>query len=372
MPFDSRAYLSAMGQAAGNIQGIGATIAGGIKNWQQEKKEDKAARAVFDALDPEDSDESGRAPHPFGITKDELDGMSRADRIAFVGGKVQSLSVKQHMAQMEREQAEEQRRQEDQTDQQLQRTAQAEFQRRLSPMQPFEQGPQQAMTPDRVLGEAAAAGYRLPPQMLQQMMQEQEGVNWQDVMPRPFEIEGVKGAVGKSGQFQFLPQATPESLQAVPVTDADGNIVGMRVPTGKGGTAPLPASKPKTLPDSYNTRLNTIMEGLESIQGTISKTDDELKSIYRGQDPAKLRAAKSAELERQKKTLRDHVSRFKEQGYGDEPFWKGEMERLGLSASPAATPAAADRITVIKDGKQFTVPASQLAEAEKQGYKRAP
>jgi len=105
MPFDTAAYLNtrlAGSQAlAGGITSAASSVAGGIKNWQQEKKDDKAARAIFEALMPAEGEDGALASHPFGLGKDEFDGMSRADRIATVKGKVEALSVKNFISRME-------------------------------------------------------------------------------------------------------------------------------------------------------------------------------------------------------------------------------------------------------------------------------
>lgn len=318
---------------AGGISSAGNSIVNRIDQHTAEMKRLKAFRAM--------------AVDGLGMDPEQVDQMD-ADTLQ---GKLEAVAIR---SQRERESAALQ----DQQYQQMQRHAGAQFQAGLNTGQP--------VTPQAMLSAAQQAGYQLPPNVLTQMMRENDAVNWDQIMPHPFEVDGVKGVVGKSGQFQFLPQTTPESMQAIPVMDTDGNIVGMRVPTGKGGSAPLPKNNPKTLPDSYNSRLSLLQDELKTAQSTAAKTDDELKKLKLSGTRDYYQKAAQAAL----KAIGDHVSRFQEQGYADDKFWAAEKQRLGLSreGSQGGEGKATGRVTVSKDGKQFTVPAAQLEEARKQGY----
>lgn len=351
MPFDSAAYLGALAQGNramfAGITSAGNSIATKIEQTQAESKRLKAFRAM--------------AVDGLGMDPDEVDQMD-SDTLQ---GKLEAVAVKSHVAKAQAEA-------EDQAYQQMQRQAGAQFQQRLARIPGIDgggvnpAGPTVAnatpapLTPEHLMQAASETGYQLPPAMLSQMMRENSQTDWNAVMPHPFEIDGVRGAVGKSGQFQFLPQTTPDSLQSIPVLDDQGNVLGYRVPTGKGGSAPAPKQTTKTLPDSYNSRLSLLQDELKAAETTASKTDDELKKLKLQPQSYYKTAAKNAA-----KAISDHVARFQEQGYADDNFWKSEKQRLGLGGS---APAASGRVTVTKGGKQFTVPASQLDAAKQQGY----
>lgn len=318
---------------AGGISAAGHSIVQAIEKSQAESKRLKAFRAM--------------AVDGLGMNPDEVDAMD-ADTLQ---GKLEAVAIR---SQRQREQAQ----LEDQEYEQMQRTAGADFQARLNTGQP--------LTPQALMAAAQESGFQLPPQVLNQMMREGDATNWDEIMPRPFEIDGVRGAVGKSGQFQFLP-TTPDSLPTIPVLDPDGNVLGYRVATGKGGTAAMPKSTPAKLPDSYNSRLSLLQDELKAATATAGKTDAELKQLkLSGTRDFYQKAAAAA-----RQAIGDHVARFQEQGYADENFWTAEKQRLGLGESRKSKGEgqAGGRVTVAdKDGNQFTVPAAQLEAAKKQGY----
>lgn len=128
-------------------------------------------------------------------------------------------------------------------------------------------------------------------------------------------------------------------MQAIPVLDEEGNVLGFRVPTAKGGTAPISKPSVKTLPEAYNSRLNLLQEQIDTAERTLGLSDAELKKLYQTPDPAKLRAAKQADLAKTRQALADHVARFKAQGYGDADFWKGEEQRLNRTGAASAASA---------------------------------
>lgn len=347
MAFNSGAYLGALAQGNramfAGITSAGNSIAGGIERSQAETKRLKAFRAM--------------AVDGLGLDPDEVDNLD-ADTLQ---GKMEAVAIKSAMERRQREQ-------EDQDYERAQRAAATQFQSRLT-LPAGTAGPPAPLTSDRILSAAADTGYQLDPRTIAQFARENEAVNWGDVMPRPFEIDGVKGAVGKSGQFQFLPSATPDSLQAVPVLDEEGNVMDWRVPTAKGGTAALPRRTPKTLPDSYNSRLALLQDELSAAETNAGKSEAELKAA-KLPGPAHFR--QRADLAR--KSLRDHVSRFKEQGYADAAFWKSEEERLGLknggASVPASQPADDELVNATNpQGKPVRIRKSQVEAAKAQGYK---
>lgn len=287
---------------------FGDYIAQNREKKRQEGMEATSLRKLMSIYDPEG--------------KDQYTSMGLGE----LRGSAQAIAVKQHLEQLQREEEA--------------RTAERNFYDVLGNV-PGGVGPAAPLTGERMLSAAAQSNYRLPPQVLTQMMKESEGVNWTDVMPRPFEIDGVKGAVGKSGQFQFLPPQTGDSMQAVPVLDDQGNVLGFRVPNGKGGSAPVPKNSPKTLPDSYNSRISTLLDDITTKESALAKSDEELAQLYRVKNGAEQRKALANQMTASRKALADHVARFKGQGYADNEFWKAEEERLGLATPPAPAKAKA-------------------------------
>lgn len=73
----------------------GAAIAGTIQDYGALKKQDKAAKALFDALEPEEDATTGALkPHPLGLTKDAFNSLSAQDRIAKISGFVEAEALK--------------------------------------------------------------------------------------------------------------------------------------------------------------------------------------------------------------------------------------------------------------------------------------
>jgi hypothetical protein len=231
-------------------------------------------------------------------------------------------------------------------------------------------GPAAPLTPERALQAYSRSRAPVPPQVISRMIQDNEGVDWQNVMPRPFEMDGVKGAVGRSGQFQFLPQATPDSLTAVPVMDDQGNMLGMRVPTGKGGTAALPQPKGrKELPPTF-------FEKLADPEGLAAEMQrDLLRSQYSDEqvpatilDKNRYRKDAKAKHEAAKAELGNLFDAMEAEGAGKPETWEKLRKQYGLAAPAQAT--AVKTVTTQaqfdalpkgatytgKDGKQYRKP----------------
>lgn len=105
MPYNPQAYfdpglISRIGDsAAGSIVNIGAQLG-------QIKKQDKAAKAFYDAFEPESDAATGALKaHPIGLTRDAWNSLSSQDRIAKVQGFIETEAVKTARARESREQA---------------------------------------------------------------------------------------------------------------------------------------------------------------------------------------------------------------------------------------------------------------------------
>jgi len=379
MPFDTAAYLAAS-QAGNNwmgsgISSAGNSIAGGIRDFKQEKKEDTAAKAIYEALAPQPGADGSVTGHPFGVTKDQLDGMSRSDRVAYVHGQVQSLAVKQHMAQLAQEQAAYQ-------DQQQQRAAGVKFINNLAqpgaapgPVDPEAGVPLSAPGPARFdpqsfMRAASKAGYRLEPKEMVQWMRENAAdagsetpVGWTSPAGNPY-VKYHHTLTADRAPFDLSQYAgsVPNGWTAAP--------------DGRGGVRYLQAEKeaqPKPLPSAFYTGQKDLVDQLNRHQANAALSDDELKAknYIAGDTPTAKRATIAKALTNAAAKLTGHYETFQKQGYATPEVFDTLYAQHGLTppgAAAGAAPASGGRVTVTKGGKQYTIPASQLEDAKKQGY----
>lgn len=83
---------------------VGNAIAGGIQNYTALKKQDKAAKAIYDALEPEADEATGALrAHPLGMNRDAFNSLSAPDRIAKIAGFVEAEAVKSARRREQRE-----------------------------------------------------------------------------------------------------------------------------------------------------------------------------------------------------------------------------------------------------------------------------
>jgi hypothetical protein len=81
---------------------LSGAIVGIADNFAQLKKEDKAAKALYDALQPEADAMTGEQKgHPLGINKEQFATMSSKERVAKVGGFVKAQALKSAMAEQQ-------------------------------------------------------------------------------------------------------------------------------------------------------------------------------------------------------------------------------------------------------------------------------
>jgi hypothetical protein len=296
---------------AAGISQAGGSIAEAITRVKAENKKLTALR--------------GAATDIFGMEPDQVDKMSAEDIEAHMSGMVLKNTLEKAKAEQRAV-----------ADAEQQRTAATQFTKFLDPTSGGQQGPPAPLTPERFLNAANQSGVRLEPREILALMRQNEGTDWANVMPREFEIGGMKGAVGKGGQFQFLPQTTPESLTAIPVYDDTGNVVGQRVPTTRGGTAALPAAKgPKELPASFFAPYHEALQEISAAQQAAARSDDELKAIKTPGTPAEKRQRYEQNAKAAQERLRKHLELYKSQGYGQPEVWEQLFQGNNLTA-PAA------------------------------------
>lgn len=188
------------------------------------------------------------------------------------------------------------------------------------------QAPVQTFAPQDLMGIAAETGM-LTPQMAMKFMEEGQGTNWEDVMPREFQTPGgLKGVYGRSGQFQFDPT---QFMQDGPEVVTEDGRQFMRNP--RGGFSSLGREpEPKSLPDSYNTRLAKLMEDFELAQRNAGLGDEELKARK------VTRSRYESDATRAQTALQNLLDSYRQQGYGTPDFWAEEYPRYGLTAPAAA------------------------------------
>jgi hypothetical protein len=76
---------------------IGAALQQGIVDWKQQKKEDAAAKALYNAVAPAPGADGSAAAHPI-MPPEQFNALSARDRIGAVSGYVQSAALKNAMA----------------------------------------------------------------------------------------------------------------------------------------------------------------------------------------------------------------------------------------------------------------------------------
>lgn len=80
----------------------GNAITEGMQNFDRLKKEDKVAKALFDALTPDEDPLTGEMPaHPMRINKDAFNAMSAKDRIAATQGFMKATALQEAAQEMQ-------------------------------------------------------------------------------------------------------------------------------------------------------------------------------------------------------------------------------------------------------------------------------
>jgi len=232
-----------------------------------------------------------------------------------------------------------------------------------------------SFSPEQFMSAAAESGVLTPEIALKFM---QEGVNWGELQPHEFTTpSGLRGVYGRGGQFQIDPrQFMGEGPEIV---TEDGRQF-MRTP--RGWTSVGKETGPVQLPATFQSKVDELEKELRDAEANAALTDEEIVIRF----PAYKKPDQLAAFKQRQKVAKDKAvaaaqslfKRYQSEGYGKPETW-GELHKtFGLEpAVPAAketkpdkAPVAksAERITVEKDGKKFTVPKDQLADAKKQGY----
>ena len=76
---------------------IGAALQQGIVDWKQQKKEDAAAKALYNAVAPQPGEDGSTPAHPI-MPAEQFNSLSARDRIGAVSGFVQSAALKNAIA----------------------------------------------------------------------------------------------------------------------------------------------------------------------------------------------------------------------------------------------------------------------------------
>lgn len=340
MAFNTSAFLQArqagINALASGISGAGDSIAAGITEHTRQAKRLKALQ--------------GSAVDIFGMDKNQVAGMSAEDLEQQLGDTV----LKQRM---DRDKAELDRQKKDQEFQDMQRVAGGKFMKSLAPLAPFMEGPEQPINARRILGAAADAGFQLSPSVIAQFAQDE--TDWGNVRPREVVFIGVdgkpvKGAFGKGGQFQFLPVGAPDSLQAIPVFDDEGNVIGMRVPTGTGGTAALPAGKSREIPSSAQGKLTDYLAALQEDEQSLSMSDAELKAMFPILKPAAARANITRRQTSTRTWVKSLIDLQHEMGNVDDSKRDALYKRFGIAGTAAAAAAPREAQGGYKIGKRYS------------------
>jgi hypothetical protein len=409
---DPRVYMAAQERdmaAVGDFARVlGGTIGGGLKGGLKGAVEggreqvDEEYKRLKDGARAADYFMKAAGEEGFqsaGVSKDEWDTMGAREKLAAVKGIMQAQTMRE-MADAFQAHAQERELRKQQADIQARRfMAEQEglsrqqkfnediarqmapipgtngvpaFDMTASPQTKAIMGPQR-LRPEDFMRTAAKAGV-LDPQMVAKFMEDGQPFNWNDVMPREFTTTtGERGMVGKSGQFQFIPQPWMDEngLRRMPVKDESGDVTGWRIRTGKNSTVAEPKEKDaRLLGESFFTRLYTLQDALQNAK--------RVKTSILGKELSEEQKAK--EVERSKvetaealRNLRNHLEVHRKQGVGTKELWNDLYEQNGLElpGSTDKTRTATDvaRTDTAKAGKKLTPALAQEFLAKAGGNK---
>lgn len=138
------------------------------------------------------------------------------------------------------------------------------------------------------------------------------------------------------------------------------------VPTGNNKVQYLKTDK--ALPPSFHSTLDAVQEDLTSAETTLQQPADAFKSA---EEAKTMKGYAQRRLDSARARGKSVIDRYHTTGYltdDQRQSMYGELGMGGAAAAKAAAPSKDARKVVQKDGKKFTVPAEQLADALKQGY----
>lgn len=353
MAFNSSAFLQAR-QAGANALAGGITSAAGsivksIENHQSEAKRLKAFRAM--------------AVDGLGMDAEEVDALD-ADTLQ---GKLQAVAVQSEMEKLQREQ-------EDQAFQEAQRAAGQRFQQQLAPLAPGMSGPEQPLTPQRMMAAAADSGYQLDPRVFAQFAKEGDesanGFKFDPSQIVDLEQFGLPGQVYTptskgGGQIRTRFDAGNGGIEEV--ADEEGNVFKFMTNPKTGARTIL--SRPKAAPTLPTGAQNALTEGLTALQNDLqqlSQSDSQIQALFPGLTPAKVRATTESRLKSKRAEMKAVIDLQHKLGSVNNELRDSLYADYGITASKPArqtvtTKAQFDAlpkgaIYTGKDGKQYRKP----------------
>lgn len=385
-------FLESFGQVGRNYQQglsqLGAGIGQGVANYKQLQQQGKAADTFVKSFDEKGPDGADRNTilDNMGVDRTQFDTLGARDKMAIVSGFMQASGAKS---------------------QQLDRQAQAQALQAKAMM--LRQNADEADAFQQIAPAASAwtkanpgknpsavdvlgwmSGAKLNPRTQGVIMNKliagmMNGENGSAPAPANFIQDPVTGArflqsgrtVMGSGMAPGTAGASGDSPIHTIADDQGNEYQVMTDPkSGKMQIVNRP-EKTRPVPESFFSQYGDLKQQLQSAQKYSTADDKTLKATFPSGDPETIRTESKAKLDAATRNLGELLHDYQSQGYGSEDFWQGLRQRHGL---PAGTTAAAagkgssggaaggDRISVWKDGKQFTVPANQKDEAVKAGY----
>lgn len=229
---------------------LGYLIQSSRERAEKEKQAEKVANASYDLLTPEDDPESGAAtPHPYGMTKDQWTGLSRADRIARHAAYQEKLGEQSVLAKIKSYGALEDERRAAVEDERVT----GQFLRNYLTAPEPGSGDYGGEAPDAtpyagMEGRFRWAAEQTPnlagrhlPRIIEALSRYQTVAGKEaggtapqvDILDLPF---GNKGAVLR-GSKDLKTFSNPDAINAgaIPQEDENGNLIGHSIPTGRGG-----------------------------------------------------------------------------------------------------------------------------------------
>lgn len=372
MPFDTGAYLGAVGQGnaalAGGISSFGKDAGEAITQYKQLQAAGKAADYFRKSMDD---------PSQMGITDAEWQTLGARDKAAAAQGFMQKQTAQQEQAKADEARARARFMQ--------QQADEGDAMGAIAPaaLNWQQQNPGKQPGPADIMGWMKDTG-PMNPKVQATLMRSiipkiMAGGDPTDNAPVPYDSPQGNHYIrfGKT----FLPDRAPAEADAA--TPPEGYAA---VSDGKGGVKYL--KQPDTtrkLPPTFEPQMNAISKTVADAQTTLAQPDADFQSPTIAKMAKTNAKNKLASAQKQGQSLLDrhlkmgnltpdeHASMYEDLGLTPPAASSTPAASSSAGNSGGAAASSSDRITVQdKNGQKFTVPSSQADAAKKAGYQIVP
>lgn len=363
-------FLEAFNQVGRNyaegMSNLGSGLARGRADWKQKQLLAKSADFMVKSYDTkgEDGQVKNIVLEQMGIHPDQWNTLGADDKTAAVMGVMKGMAAKQQQQEMEARMQEQQARKTMLDNQ----TAESDAMSTIAPLaqQWAAANPGKQPAPADILSwmsnaklnpraQASVLG-KLIPSMMNGEGATPMPVNWTDAQGNSWVVQGHNL---QRSQPAFDPA---QFMGADGTTTATGDYTPM--PDGKGGVRYLKNAAKKQIPPTMQSLLMKHLDDFNDATTRLETPDADLTAA--GLNPKTVRTSLS---NRQKTALKNGQTLIDTQhklGNLSDDERDSFYQSFGISPQNGSAPS--ERITVYKDGKQFTVPANQKDEAVKAGY----